>query len=165
MPATPPLSESRIEIARRLAAPHGLDLDATLQIGGNYASFTEHLGLVHVSGQVPRVGSALVCTGRVGESVSLAQARQAAEVCVLRVLSVLHQVYGLDCIQRVLKMNVFVQCTADFTQQSEVSDAASDLLKAVLGPDGVGARTSVGVQQLPKDAPVEIDVAAALRAA
>lgn len=155
--------ELRVQALRRRAAPHGLDVDAALQIGGHYASSTEHAGLVHVSGQVPRVGSALVRTGRVGEAVTLAQAREAAEVCVLRVLIVLHQAHGLGRVQQVLKMNVFVQSDADFTQHSEVADAASELLVDVLGPPGLCARTSVGVQKLPKDAPVEIDAIVGLR--
>ncbi len=154
--------ETRVQTLRRLAAPHGLDIDAPLQIGGHYASSTEHAGLVHVSGQVPRVGASLVCTGRVGDGVSLAQAREAAAVCVLRVLTVLHQAHGLDRVRRVLKLNVFVHSADDFTQHSEVADGASELLVAVLGPDGLGARTSLGVRQLPKNAPVEVDATVAL---
>jgi len=156
------MTQSRIHIARQLATPHGFDLASPLQIGGNYASVTEHDKTVHVSGQVPRIGSNVVCTGRVGELVTLFQARTATEVCVLRVLAILEQAYGLERIKRVLKMNVFVQAAADFTQQSEVADAASDLLVAVFGEDGRHARTSVGVHQLPKNASVELDLIAAL---
>jgi enamine deaminase RidA (YjgF/YER057c/UK114 family) len=105
----------------------------------------------------------VVATGRVGEQVSLAQARAAAEVCTLRVLAILQHHVGLDRVQRVLKMNVFTQSAATFTQQSEVADAASDLLFKVFGDDGVHARTSVGVYQLPKDAAVELDVTVSLR--
>jgi len=54
-------------------------------------------------------------------------------------------------------MGVFVRSAPTFTQQSEVADAASDLLAAVLGPIGVHSRTSVGVLQLPKGAAVEIE--------
>jgi enamine deaminase RidA (YjgF/YER057c/UK114 family) len=45
----------------------------------------------------------------------------------------------------------------ELTQHSEVADAASNLLVAVLGPRSPHSRTSVGVAQLPKGAAVELD--------
>lgn len=155
---------SRLDIARQFAEKHGLDLLAPLVIGGNYVPATEHHGVVYVSGQVPRVGSTVTALGRVGEAVNLEQAQAAAEVCALRVLAILEQQFGLERIAKVLKLNVFTQSAAHFTQQSEVADAASNLLAAVLGNDsGPHARTSVGVYQLPKNAAVELDATVALR--
>jgi enamine deaminase RidA (YjgF/YER057c/UK114 family) len=59
-------------------------------------------------------------------------------------------------------MTVYTQSAADFTQQSEVADAASELLHAVLGEPGRHTRTSVGVFQLPKNASVELDLLASV---
>lgn len=153
---------SRLDLARQFAEKHGMDLHAPLVIGGNYVAAAEHLGVVYVSGQIPRIGTTVVATGRVGEALSLQQAQAAAEVCTLRVLAILEQQYGLERIDHVLKLNVYVQSAADFTQQSEVADAASNLLAAVLGTSGPHARTSVGVYQLPKNAAVELDATVAL---
>lgn len=158
------MTASRLDLARQLADKHGLDLLTPLVIGGNYVPATEHNGVVYVSGQVPRVGTTVTAVGRVGEAVSLQQAQAAAEVCALRVLAILEQQFGLERIAKVLRLNVFTQSAADFTQQSEVADAASNLLAAVLGNDsGPHARTSVGVYQLPKNAAVELDATVALR--
>lgn len=63
-------------------------------------------------------------------------------------------------VPRVLRVTVFTQSAADFTQQSEVADAASELLHEVLGEAGKHTRTSVGVYQLPKNASVELDLIA-----
>lgn len=156
------MTTTRLQLAQQLAAPHGFDLASPLQIGGNYSSITEHNGTVYVSGQVPRIASTIVCLGRVGEEVSLAQARSAAQICALRALAILEQSYGLARIKSVLKVNVFTQASADFYQASEVADAASDLLIAVFGDCGRHARTSVCVYQLPKNASVELDLTAAL---
>lgn len=140
-----------------------MDLHTPLVIGGNYVSATEYQGVVYVSGQVPRIGTSITAIGRVGDTVSLQQAQAAAEVCALRVLAILQQQYGLQRIAKLLRINVFTQSAADFTQQSEVADAASNLLTAVLGSDsGPHARTSVGVYQLPKNAAVELDATVAL---
>jgi len=79
----------------------------------------------------------------------------------MRALALLRQSLGtLDGIGRILRMTVYVQCTQDFTQHSEVADAASDVFCKVLGEAGRHARTSVGVHQLPKNATVELDLVA-----
>lgn len=141
----------------------GLSLEGELRIGGRYSPTIRHAGTVHVSGQVPRIGDRVVVTGRAGETVSLEQARRAARICAVRALAFLQRSAGsLDAVQAILRMTVYVQCSDTFTHQSEVADAASDLLVAVLGEAGHHTRTSVGVYQLPKGATVEIDLVAAV---
>ena len=81
----------------------------------------------------------------------------------IHALAVLIQQTGnLDHVKKVLRINVFVNSAADFTQQSEVADGASEVLYAVLGDAGAHTRTSVGVYQLPKGASVEVDMLVAL---
>jgi enamine deaminase RidA (YjgF/YER057c/UK114 family) len=110
---------------------------------------------------VPRVGDAVVATGRAGAEATLEQARLGARVCALRALALLREsLGGLERIERILQMGVHVQSAPGFFLQSEVADAASDVLHQVLGPSGGHARTSVGVCQLPKNAVVEIDMVA-----
>jgi enamine deaminase RidA (YjgF/YER057c/UK114 family) len=52
---------------------------------------------------------------------------------------------------------VFVACEPTFTEQHLVATGASELLAAVLGDDGVHARSAVGVSALPLGSPVEIE--------
>ncbi len=145
-------------VARELAC----DFEGPLQTGGNYTAVVRHGGQVFVSGQVPRVGSEIVVTGRVGSEVTLERAQFAAKVCVMRALALLRQNPGsLDAVSRVLRVTVFVQVADGFTQLSEVADGASELLFRVLGEAGVHTRSSVGVAQLPKNAAVELDLIAA----
>ena len=137
--------------------------DGPIRGGGDYRPVVVDGTLAHVSGQVPRVGEQVVVTGRVGAGTSLEDARRAAQVCAIRALLLLAQAAGgLDRIARVLRVGVFVQCAPDFTQLSEVADAASALLQEVLGEAGAHARTSVGVYQLPKNASVELEMTARL---
>ena len=153
----------RLATARSLAAAHGLDLDADVLVGGSYVSVVVHGDVAYLSGQVPRIGNTVAVTGRVGSTVSLAQARVAATICTCRSLAILHKAVGLDRVARVLKLNVFVQSADDFTQHSEVADAASEVLTSVFGAScGQHARTSVGVSILPKNAAVELDLTVAL---
>ena len=154
---------SRAHALRALAQDMGFNLDQPVRIGGTYQSAVEHAGLVYLSGQIPRVGDRVAVTGRVGAHTTLEQARHAARICMLRALAILHQTYGdLDGVAQAIKMNVYVQYDADFTQHSEVADAASDILYAILAPHGGHVRTSIGVQQLPKNASVELDLVVAL---
>jgi len=137
----------------------GYSFGGEIKIGGNYTSIVRHGDTAYVSGQIPRLGSTVVVTGCAGDDVTLADAQLAAKVCAMRALALLAQNLGsLDAITQALRMTVYVQSSKDFTQQSEVSDAASGVLYAVLGEAGVHTRTSVGVVQLPKNATVELDL-------
>lgn len=152
---------SRDEKFQSTAQAMGYSFDGEIKVGGNYTSTVRDGRVVYLSGQVPRVGSTVVVTGRAGEAVDLEGARLGARICAMRALALLKQSLGsLDAVERIAKVNVYVQSAADFNQQSEVADAASDLLQAILGPSGVHTRTSVGVFQLPKNATVELDLIA-----
>lgn len=153
------ISSSRQAALDSIIQTLGYSFEGPIRIGGNYVSVVQDHQVAYVSGQIPRVGDKVVVTGRVGADVTLAQGRLAAQLCVVRALRLLAQSLGsLDGISRVLRIHVFVQSAPDFTQQSEVADAASDLLHAVLGQAGEHTRTSVGVYQLPKNAAVEVDM-------
>jgi enamine deaminase RidA (YjgF/YER057c/UK114 family) len=116
-----------------MAAHFGHRFDAEIKIGGHYVPVLRHGAQVFVSVQIPRVGAILV-VGRVGVEVTLAEARFAAPVCAMRALALLRQSRGsLEVISQVLRLTVVVQSAADFTQHSEVVDAASDVLHTVLG--------------------------------
>lgn len=152
---------SRDTAFTQAAAALGYSFDGEIKLGGNYVPLARDGRHVYVSGQVPRVGDRVVITGRAGAEVTLAQAQLAAKMCALRALALLQRSLGsLEQVRTNLKVNVYTQSSADFTQQSEVADAASELLHAVLGPAGAHARTSVGVFQLPKNATVELDLVA-----
>jgi enamine deaminase RidA (YjgF/YER057c/UK114 family) len=147
-----------------IAASLGYSFAGEIRAGGNYVATVQHDRTIFVSGQVPRVGTEVVVTGRVGEAVSLADAQKAARVCALRALVLLAQSLGsLERVERILRVTVFTQSAPGFTQQSEVADAASDVFHDVLGDAGRHTRTSVGVFQLPKNASVELDLIAAVR--
>lgn len=145
----------------QVAQDMGLDFSTEIKIGGHYAPVVRDQHALYVSGQIPRVGAEVQFVGVVGESLNLAQARQASAICAMRALAFLQRaVGGLDAIHAILRITVYVRSAPSFTQQSEVADGASDLLCHVLGACGIHTRTSVGVLQLPKGAAVELDLIA-----
>ena len=144
----------------------GVTFEANVLPGANYDVAVEHAGQLWISGQVPRVQGVIAVTGVLGDTVALPEGRRAAAICVLRALAIAQQRLGsLARVAKVLRMTVYVHSGAAFTQQSEVGDAASEILYAVFAPDGAHTRTSIGVAQLPKDAAVEIDLVLALHPA
>jgi len=144
-----------------IATQLGYSFEGEIKIGGNYVPLVRNGNEIYISGQIPRVGDAIVVTGRAGADATLAQGRLAAKICAMRALALLQRSVGsLDEIKRLLRMNLYVQCAADFTQQSEVADGASEVLFFVLGEAGAHTRSSIGVYQLPKNATVELDLIA-----
>ena len=141
------------------AAALAFPLGESIKIGGHYAPVVVDGEHVYVSGQIPRVGDQIVALGAAGDDATLAQAQHGARIAVLRALALVQQaVASLGLVVAVPRMTVYVRSAPGFMQQSEVADAASHLLVAVLGPCGVHSRTSVGLAQLPKGAVVELDL-------
>ena len=115
--------------------------------------------LVYTSGQVCAKNGELVSTGKLGSEVSIEAGQKAAEQSIIRCLSVLKDHLGdLNRVKKVVKVLAFVQSADDFYDQPTVVNAASDLLKAVLGEKGEHARSAIGVNTLPNNASVEIEI-------
>ncbi len=129
-----------------------------------YQAVVIHQGVAYVSGQIPREGADVFVRGKVGAQVDLATAQEAARRCVLGALSALKAELGsLDRVERVLKVTGFVASASGFNQQPQVIDAASTLLIELLGDAGRHARSAIGVAELPRGVPVEIEFMVALR--
>lgn len=132
--------------------------------GGNYSPVIVHGGLAYVSGQLPRRGEDLLHRGKVGAEVTVADAQDAAAFCAdLCIAAVAQAVGGEENIVQILKVIGYVASAAGFTQQSQVLNGASDRLVERLGERGRHARTSVGVAELPRGAPIELEMVVAVR--
>jgi len=115
--------------------------------------------LVFTSGQLPMVAGVLQSKGKVGKDVSEADAKHAAEIALLNCLTVVKSATGnLDLVERIVKVTVFVNSDPSFFNQPEVANGASELLVKIFGEKGKHARAAVGVNVLPRDAAVEIEM-------
>jgi enamine deaminase RidA (YjgF/YER057c/UK114 family) len=119
--------------------------------------------LVWTSGQVPMVDGKLAVTGKVGQEVDPATAKELARTCALNALAAIDSVAGLDNVERVVKVVGFVASAVGFFGQPGVINGASELLGEVFGDAGKHARSAVGVAVLPLDAPVEVEVVVEVR--
>ena len=144
----------------------GIELPAPREPVFSYSAVVIDNGLAWVSGQLPWLDDStnLVCSGRLGEHVSVTEGKSCARACILNGLAVLEKTSGsLDNIERVVKLVGYVASAKDFHEQPAVIDAASNLLVEIFGDAGTHARSAVGVAQLPRGAPVEIELVVRLR--
>jgi enamine deaminase RidA (YjgF/YER057c/UK114 family) len=124
----------------------------------NYVPYAHMGNLLYVSGQVCQWNGKLQFAGRLGVDLSLDAGQQAARLCGLNLLAQARAAIGdLDRIRRCVRINGFVACAPEFTQQPQVINGCSDLLVDVLGDAGRHSRVAVGVAALPSGAAVEID--------
>jgi enamine deaminase RidA (YjgF/YER057c/UK114 family) len=120
---------------------------------------------VYTAGQLPFVDGKLPATGKVGSDVTVEDAAAMARTCALNALAAAAGVVpgGLDGIERIVKVLVFVASASGFGGQPAVGNGASELLLEVFGEAGKHARSAVGVYELPLGAPVEVELIAQLR--
>ncbi|WP_067479122.1 RidA family protein [Nocardia amamiensis] len=119
--------------------------------------------LVYTSGQLPFVDGRLSAVGKVGAEVSIEEAKEAARLCALNALAAVHDLVGLDAVVRIVKVVGFVASAPGFGDQPVVINGASEFLGQVFGDAGKHARSAVGVSELPKNTPVEVELIAEVR--
>ena len=137
----------------------GISLPQPAAPVANYVPWVKSGNQLYVSGQLPLRDGVLAYTGKVGETVSIEDATQAARLCGINLLAQAKAALGsLEKVRRVVKLGAFVSSASDFTRQPVVANGASDLMVAAFGETvGRHARSAVGVNVLPPDAAVEID--------
>ena len=98
-------------------------------------------------------------SGKVGRDISINDGRNAAKLCVINALAHLKAIpTNLDDIRRFGKLSGFINCEATFTNHPEVINGASDFLLTLFGEKGRHTRVAVGMNSLPFDSAVEIDL-------
>ena len=138
-----------------------LDLSLATVAGpfGAYVPAKRVGNLVFVAGQLPMREGKLIATGQVPSRCPLDIARDAARQCVINALAAVQLLPGgVDQLTGVARVGAFISSDADFTEQPKVADAASELLQQLFGEAGEHPRTAVGVNTLPRNASVEIEV-------
>ncbi len=136
----------------------GIELPKAPAPLGSYVPVVRTGNLVFLSGILPLIQGKLPRQGRVGEDISLDEAREDAKTAAINALSVLKSYIGsLDKVKRCIKITGYVASAPDFTEQPKVLNAASDLMFEIFGEAGRHARAAVGVNVLPLNSPVEIE--------
>jgi enamine deaminase RidA (YjgF/YER057c/UK114 family) len=151
-------------IADRLKALN-ITLPAPAAAVANYVPYVLHGDLLVISGQITLEGGEKKFIGRLGENISLDEGKKAARLCAVNILAQINAALSGDMerVQRIIRLGVFVNSTADFTDQPQVANGASDLMVEVFGDAGRHARAAVGVNTLPGGVAVEVDAIVAIK--
>ena len=134
----------------------GLGLPPVPRPVAAYVPAVVHGDLVYVSGQLPLQEGRLAHRGHLGAGLDVTSGREAARLCALGALAAAAAA-APGPLEAVIRVEGFVQCTAEFHDQPQVINGASELF-AALFPGGGHARSAVGCAALPMDAAVELAV-------
>ncbi|NKB61474.1 MAG: RidA family protein [Gammaproteobacteria bacterium] len=106
--------------------------------------------VLHLSGHVPIRNGKPIFPGRLGETVTIEQGQEAAELTAMNAIAGMRQALGdLDRVVSIIKSLNFVACAPDFTDVHMVSTAMANRFVEVFGEErGVGCRATIGVQNL-----------------
>lgn len=139
------------------------DLELTLPAPpkpvANYVPVVRVGDLLFLSGVLPSRDGQLIMTGKLGQELTIEQGKEASRVAVLNGLSIIrHEAGSLDRVKQIVKMVGHIASAPGFADQPQVLNGASDLLVSLFGDAGRHARVAVGAAELPRRAPVEIEL-------
>ena len=135
---------------------HG-SLPPTPQPLGAYVPTVQAGDLLFVSGMLPILNGVLQFVGRIGESLTIEQGREAALLAARNALAAARDAVGLDHLAGVVRLAVHLSCTPDFQKHAAVADGASEWLNHVFRGQR-HTRLVFGSQSLPGGAAVEIEI-------
>lgn len=138
----------------------GITLPTPVPPVANYVTYVQTGNLLSVSGQLPLDNDGkLPYVGKVGQEVSADDAKKAARLCAINIISQINAACDGDLgrVVRIVKLGAFVNCTDSFPGQPAIVNGASDLMVEVFGDKGKHSRSAVGTNALPLNVPVEID--------
>lgn len=137
----------------------GLTLPVPPKPVANYVPVVRVGDLLFLSGVLPSRDGQLIMTGKLGANLTIEQGVEASRVAALNGISIIRSAAGsLDRVKQIVKMVGHIASAPGFTDQPQVLNGASDLLVSLFGDAGRHARVAVGAAELPRQAPVEIEL-------
>lgn len=125
----------------------------------NYVNVVRVGNLLFLAGKGPTKADGTLITGKVGKDLTIEQGYEAARITAINHLSVLKAELGsLNKVKRVVKVLGMVNCADDFKDQPKVINGYSDLMVEIFGDKGKHARSAVGMNALPSNIAVEVEV-------
>src|SRR5688500_14501532 len=125
----------------------------------NYVNAVRVGNLLYLAGKGPTRSDGTNVTGKVGKDLTVEQGYEAARLTAINHLSVLKAELGsLNKVKRIVKVLGMVNSTDDFKDQPKVINGYSDMMVEIFGEKGKHARSAVGMNSLPMNIAVEVEV-------
>lgn len=143
----------------------GLALPAPGKPAFDYEPYKRHDGIVYLAGQLAKEDGVIAAFGKVDRDVDETEATRQMQICALQALNWLqHAADGdLSRVDGILQLRCYVACTEEFDGISRIADHASGVFTTAFGDAGKHPRSVLGMMRLPQNAPVMIDLQAAIR--
>jgi enamine deaminase RidA (YjgF/YER057c/UK114 family) len=152
-----------VEIEDRIKSL-GLELPEAPKPVANYVSAVRTGNYVFTSGQIPVVKGELKAKGKVGGEITVEEGYECAKIAALNCLAAVKALIAdLDRVNRIVRVTGFVNSALGFTEQPKVLNGASDLLVEIFGERGKHSRLAIGAGELPRGAPVEVEMVVEVR--
>ena len=137
----------------------GIELPEAAAPAANYVPYVVSGNQVFVAGQITIHDGEIQYVGKLGRDYGVEEGQAAARLCALNIIAQVKAACGgdLDRVVRCVRLGGFVNSTADFTDQPEVINGASNLMVEVFGDKGKHSRAAVSAASLPRGVAVEVD--------
>lgn len=136
----------------------GIKLPAPPTPLGAYVESSDAGNLLFLSGTLPVVNGKLAISGRLGDTLSIEQGKEAARIASLNALAIAKRHLGnLDRLKKLVKLTMLMATTEHFAEHAVVADGASDLFVQIFGKEAGHVRLVYGVYSMPIGAPVIVD--------
>ena len=125
----------------------------------NYVNAVRTGNLIFLAGKGPKLSDGTYITGKVDTDLTIDEGYEAARITGINQLAALKTELGdLRKVKQVVKVLGMVNSREGFENQPEVINGFSDLMVEVFGERGKHARAAVGMQSLPRNIAVEIEM-------
>lgn len=136
----------------------GLSIPVAAKPVAAYLPASRTGNLIFTAGQLPMRDGSLVQEGKVGQEVTVEEAKNLAQLCALNCLAAVETITPIEKITRIIRVVGYVNGVSGFTSQPAVMNGASELFVALWGEAGKHARSAVGVAELPLNSPIEVEL-------
>ncbi len=137
----------------------GIELPEIAPPVANYVNVVRSGNLLFLAGKGSQNSDGSRITGKVGVDLTIEEGYEAAKSIAYQHLAVIKNEIGdLNKVVRIVKVLGMVNTTPEFSAHSQVINGYSDFMVEIFGEKGKHARSAVGMNSLPVNLAVEIEV-------
>jgi enamine deaminase RidA (YjgF/YER057c/UK114 family) len=130
---------------------------------GKYVPASRYRNLVFTSGMTPRNNGTLLFSGKIKASEPIETYKEAVRLATSNALTAARSLLtDQERLENIVTLTVFIATEEGFTAHAKLADFAAEYLYEEMRENGIGSRAAIGVASLPSDAPVEIQLVAAI---
>ncbi|UTR12048.1 RidA family protein [Evansella sp. LMS18] len=130
---------------------------------GKYVPASRFGDIIYTAGMTPRKNGELIQVGKVLSEEPISTYKEAVRQAAVNALTAARNTLtDQESLKQILSLTVYINAEETFSGHAGIADFASEYLYENLGDAGIGSRAAIGVASLPGNAPVEVQIIAAV---